>query len=89
MKNRLLFLMAMFMAQALHAQNDNLVSYLHHLVDSLDKSEVNSNFLWDKGTNGFAEPAIYDGALRDSVYLQPSAFGFLYVQASCIFVRAG
>ena len=81
--------MAMFMAQALHAQNDNLVGYLHHLVDSLDKSEVNSNFLWDKGTNGFAELAIYDGALRDSVYLQPSAFGFLYVQASCIFVRAG
>jgi hypothetical protein len=36
MKNRLLFLMAMFMAQALHAQNDNLVSYFHHLVDSLD-----------------------------------------------------
>lgn len=80
MKN-LLLLLSLLLGQPMFCQAQRLGDYLNNLVAPLDKTEITSGFLWDKGTNGFVEPAIYDGTLRDSVYLQPATFGFLYIQA--------
>ena len=90
MKKTTICLLLNLSAFIVNAQStSNLVQTLSHLVASLDKDEVTSNFLWDKGTNGFVEPALFDGILRDSVYLQPLTFGFLYVQARNAYVGTG
>gem|GEM_PF-2182442 len=73
----------------LFCQAQGLGDFPSNLVAPLDKSEITSDFLWDKGLNGLAEPAIFDGIIRDSVYFQPIAFGFLYVQARNAFVGTG
>jgi hypothetical protein len=31
--------------------------------------------------NGLADPLLFDGTRRDSVYLQPATFGLLFTQA--------
>jgi len=90
MKKIIIFILFSTLTFVLNAQgNSNLVQTLNNLVAPLDKTEIVSNFLWDKGTNGFAEPAIFDGIQRDSVYLQPFTFGFLYVQARNAYVGSG
>jgi len=88
MKN-ILILLSILLGQPVFCQGQHLGDVLNNLVAPLDKTEITSNFLWDKGVNGFAEPAIFDGVLRDSVYLQPATFGFLYVQARNAFVGTG
>lgn len=88
MKN-ILFLLSILLGQTMYGQTQRLGDALNHLVDPLDKTQINSGYLWDKGTNGFGEPAVFDGVLYDSAYLQPLTFGFLYVQARNSFVGNG
>lgn len=88
MKN-IFFLLSILLGQVVYCQAQRLGDFLTNLVAPLDKTEISSGFLWDKGTNGLAEPAVFDGILRDSVYLQPQTFGFLYVQARNAFVGSG
>jgi len=68
------------------ANSTNLSQTLEHLVAPLDKTDVSSGFLWDKGLSGLAEPGIFDGIRRDSIYLQPMTFGLLYTQAQRSYV---
>ncbi|MCW5923525.1 MAG: hypothetical protein KIS77_14370 [Saprospiraceae bacterium] len=90
MKKILFFLFCAFAAFSLSAQSGNrLPEVLNHLTAPLNKTEIVSNFLWDKGLNGLAEPAIFDGIMRDSVYLQPATFGFLYAQARNAYAGMG
>ncbi|MDO8365482.1 MAG: hypothetical protein Q7T20_01710 [Saprospiraceae bacterium] len=88
MKN-ILFLLSLLLGQPTFCQAQRLGDFLSNVVAPLDKIEITSDLLWDKGLNGFAEPAIFDGLLRDSVYMQPATFGFLYMQARNAFVGAG
>ncbi len=88
MKN-ILFLLSILLGQPLFCHAQRLGDFLGNLVAPLDKTEISSNFLWDKGLNGLAEPAIFDGILRDSLVLQPETFGFLYAQARNAFVGTG
>lgn len=88
MKNTL-FLLSILLGPPMFCQAQRLDDFLSNMVAALDKTEITSNFLWDKGLNGLAEPAIFDGVLRDSVYLQPATFGFLYMQARNAFVGVG
>ena len=60
MKN-ILFLLSILLGQTMYGQTQRLGDALNHLVDPLDKTQINSGYLWDKGTNGFGEPAIFDG----------------------------
>ena len=83
------FLLSFLLGQPMFCQAQRLGDFLTTMVAPLDKTEITSNFLWDKGLNGFAEPALFDGILRDSLCLQPSAFGFLYTQARNAFVGTG
>jgi hypothetical protein len=88
MKN-IFFMLSFLLGQPMFCQAQRLGDFLTNMVAPLDKTEISSNFLWDKGLNGLAEPAIFDGIIRDSVCLQPIAFGFLYVQARNAFVGTG
>ena len=88
MKN-ILFLLSILLGQPMLCQAQRLGGFLGNLVAPLDKTEISSGFLWDKGLNGFAEPALFDGILRDSICLQPATFGFLYAQARNAFVGTG
>ena len=88
MKN-ILFLLSILLVQPFFCQAQRLGNFLSNMVAPLDKTEITSDFLWDKGLNGFAEPAIFDGIIRDSICIQPTAFGFLYVQARNAFVGTG
>ena len=89
MKKSIIILFGMLIAFSSQTQTGGLPDYLSNLVAPLDKSEIESEYLWDKGLNGFAEPAIFDGILRDSVYVQPITFGFLYTQARNSYVGTG
>ncbi|MFN0216150.1 MAG: hypothetical protein ACKVT2_17975, partial [Saprospiraceae bacterium] len=88
MKN-ILFLLSILLGQPFFCHSQRLGDFLTNMVAPLDKTEITSNFLWDKGLNGFAEPALFDGILRDSICIQPTAFGFLYAQARNAFVGTG
>jgi len=88
MKN-ILFLLSILLGQPMLCQAQRLGDFLANMVAPLDKTEITSDFLWDKGLNGFAEPAMFDGIIRDSICIQPTAFGFLYVQARNAFVGTG
>jgi len=85
----ILFLLSILLVQPFFCQAQRLGDFLTNMVAPLDKTEITSDFLWDKGLNGFAEPALFDGILRDSICIQPTAFGFLYVQARNAFVGTG
>ncbi|MBX2889504.1 MAG: hypothetical protein KF734_01130 [Saprospiraceae bacterium] len=84
-----LFLLSALLGLPLFCQSQRLGEFLTNMVAPLDKSEITSGFLWDKGLNGLAEPAIFDGTRRDSAYLQPATFGFLYIQARNAYVGSG
>jgi hypothetical protein len=88
MKN-ILILLSILLGQPVFCQAQRLTDFLTNMVAPLDKTEITSGFVWDKGVNGFAEPAVFDGIIRDSVYLQPATFGFLYVQARNGYVGTG
>ena len=85
----ILFLLSILLVQPFFCQAQRLGDFLTNMVAPLDKTEITSDFLWDKGLNGFAEPALFDGIIRDSVCFQPTAFGFLYTQARNAFVGTG
>ncbi|MBX2889508.1 MAG: hypothetical protein KF734_01150 [Saprospiraceae bacterium] len=82
-------MLSILLGQPFFCQAQRLGEFLTNMVAPLDKAKINSNFLWDKGLNGLAEPAIFDGVFRDSVCLQPATFGFLYVQARNAYVGTG
>ena len=86
MKN-ILFLLSILLVQPFFCQAQRLGDFLTNMVAPLDKTEITSDFLWDKGLNGFAEPALFDGIIRDSICIQPTAFGFLYVTGAKRFCR--
>ena len=88
MKN-IFFMLSFLLGQPMFCQAQRLGDFLTNMVAPLDKTEISSNFLWDKGLNGLAEPAIFDGIIRDSFCIQPTAFGFLYAQARNAFVGTG
>ncbi len=88
MKN-IFILLSILLGQPMFCQAQRLGDFLNNLVAPLDKTEITSNFLWDQGLNGFAEPVIFDGIIRDSICLQPTTFGFLYVQARNAYVGTG
>lgn len=70
----ILLLLSILLGQPILCQAQRLGDFLTNMVAPLDKTEITSDFLWDKGLNGLAEPAIFDGIIRDSVCLQPTVF---------------
>lgn len=76
MKN-ILIMLSILLGQPVLCQAQRLGEFLTNMVSPLDKTEITSNFLWDKGLNGLAEPAMFDGIIRDSVYLQPDINPYL------------
>lgn len=77
MKNFLLVPLMALVASPCFAQNQTLPEKLNYLCAPLDKSQVQTGYLYDLSWS-FANPADYRGVLTDSNYVSPDVFGMLY-----------